>query len=59
MLQCDCTCKRLGFALCRVELGRAYHKLGRKEEAWRELEAAVLLDVEDINAHLQKVQYKA
>ncbi len=40
---------------CRVELGRAYHKLGRKEEAWRELEAAVILDVEDINAHLQKV----
>lgn len=40
---------------CRVELGRAYHKLGRRQEAWRELEAAVLLDVEDINAHLQKV----
>jgi len=38
-----------------VELGRAYHKLGRRQEAWRELEAAVLLDVEDINAHLQKV----
>lgn len=42
----------------RVELGRAYHKLGRKEEAWRELEAAILLDVEDINAHLQKVNIK-
>ena len=39
----------------RVELGRAYHKLGRREDAWRELEAAVTLDVEDINAHLQKV----
>ena len=40
----------------RVELGRAYHKLGRHEEAWRELEAAMVLDVEDINAHLQRVR---
>lgn len=39
----------------RVELGRAYHKLGKRQEAWRELEAAVLLDQEDINAYLQKV----
>lgn len=40
----------------RVELGRALHKLGRRQEAWVELEAAVKLDVEDINAHLQKVR---
>ena len=40
---------------CRVELGRAYHKLGKREAAWRELEAAILLDQEDINAYLQKV----
>lgn len=39
----------------RVELGRALHKLGKRKEAWQELEAAVKLDVEDINAHLQKV----
>ena len=46
---------RYGVNFDRVELGRAYHKLGRRQEAWRELEAAVHLDVEDINAHLQKV----
>ncbi|KAK9814776.1 hypothetical protein WJX72_011282 [[Myrmecia] bisecta] len=37
-----------------VELGRCHAKLGNKEEARRELELALLLDVEDINSRLQK-----
>lgn len=52
-LSCDLKCAVM--CLHRVELGRAYHKLGKREDAWRELEAAILLDQEDINAHLQKV----
>lgn len=38
----------------RVELGRTLDRLGRKEQARRELEAALDLDVEDINAYLQR-----
>ena len=38
-----------------MELGRAYAKLGRKQEALQELEEAIRLPVEDINAHLQKI----
>jgi tetratricopeptide (TPR) repeat protein len=38
----------------RVELGRTYLRLGRKAEALRELQASVALDVEDVNASLQK-----
>ena len=38
---------------CRVELGRVYAKLGRDEEAEKELQLAETLPVEDINAFLQ------
>jgi hypothetical protein len=38
-----------------VELGRTLWRLGDKDRALTELEAAMDLDVEDINAHLQKV----
>jgi hypothetical protein len=38
-----------------VEIGRSLVRLGEKERALEELEHAVTLDVEDINAHLQKV----
>ena len=40
---------------CRVELGRALAKMGQKEAALQELEQAVTMEEEDINAHLQKV----
>lgn len=40
---------------CRVELGRALAKMGEKEAALKELEQAMGMEVEDINAHLQKV----
>ena len=43
--------------LCRVELGRALAKMGQKEAALQELEQAVTMEEEDINAHLQKVHY--
>ena len=47
---------RLKAALpCRVELGRALAKMGQKEAALQELEQAVTMEEEDINAHLQKV----
>ncbi|CAL5220003.1 g1948 [Coccomyxa viridis] len=39
----------------RVELGRALAKLGQKEAALQELEQAVTMEEEDINAHLQKI----
>ena len=42
---CDCP---------RVELGRTLWRLGDKQSALAELESAMSLDVEDINAHLQK-----
>ena len=38
-----------------MEIGRSLVRLGEKERALEELEHAVTLDVEDINAHLQKV----
>lgn len=38
----------------RVELGRTYLRLGRKQEALRELAASMELDVDDINAQLEK-----
>lgn len=38
----------------RVELGRVHAKLGNKQEALRQLELALTLEVEDINAYLQK-----
>lgn len=38
----------------RVELGRTLDRLGRKEQARQELEAALELDVEDINAFCQR-----
>ena len=38
-----------------MELGRTLWRLGDKDRALTELEAAMALDVEDINAHLQKV----
>jgi len=40
----------------RVELGRALAKLGQKEAAVKELEQAMTMEEEDINAHLQKVR---
>jgi len=43
-----------GKLIHRVELGRVYLKLGRKQDALRELATSVQLDVEDINAQLQK-----
>ncbi|BDA42221.1 probable regulator of microtubule dynamics protein 3 [Coccomyxa sp. Obi] len=39
----------------RVEIGRSLARMGERERALEELEHAVTLDVEDINAHLQKV----
>ena len=39
-----------------MELGRALAKLGQREAALKELEQALTMDVEDINAHLQKVK---
>ena len=41
---------------CRVELGRAYKRLGQHAHARQELEAALSMEVEDINAHLQKAR---
>lgn len=41
---------------CRVELGRAYKRLGQHARARQELEAALSMEVEDINAHLQKAR---
>ncbi len=41
--------------LCRVEIGRSLARMGERERALEELEHAVTLEVEDINAHLQKV----
>jgi hypothetical protein len=38
-----------------VEVGRSLAKMGERERALQELEHAITLDVEDINAHLQKV----
>ncbi len=46
-------CRAAGYLIHRVELGRAYVKLGRQQDAARELEAAVDMDVPDINAVLQ------
>ncbi len=46
---------RLIRVACRVEIGRSLARMGEKEQALHELEHAVTLDVEDINAHLQKV----
>ena len=43
----------------RVELGRAYRKLGQAARAAAELEAALRLEVEDINAHLSKARAAA
>ena len=43
----------------RVELGRVYAKLGREEEAERELRLAKTLPVEDINAYLQLLDGQA
>lgn len=40
--------------MCRVEVGRSLAKMGMKAEALEELNAAVQLPVEDINAYLQK-----
>ena len=40
----------------RVELGRTLWRLGDKRSALAELESAMDLDVEDINAHLQKAR---
>lgn len=45
---------RLRVLLRRVELGRVHAKLGNREEAIRQLELAMTLDVEDINAWLQR-----
>lgn len=38
----------------RVELARAYTKLGRKEQAVEELQRAMEMEIEDINAQLQR-----
>ncbi|KAL3158803.1 hypothetical protein ABBQ32_011530 [Trebouxia sp. C0010 RCD-2024] len=38
----------------RVELGRTLHRLGKKEQARTELEAAVQMEIEDINAYCQR-----
>lgn len=38
----------------RVELGRSLARAGRFAEAERQLEAALALEVEDVNAHLQR-----
>ena len=39
----------------RVELGRSLAKAGPLQEAEQQLEAALALEVEDVNAHLQRV----
>ncbi len=39
-----------------MELGRTLWRLGDKHSALAELESAMDLDVEDINAHLQKAR---
>ncbi|CAK0770004.1 hypothetical protein CVIRNUC_003724 [Coccomyxa viridis] len=44
-----------GRMIHKVELGRALAKLGQREAALKELEQALTMDVEDINAHLQKI----
>lgn len=38
----------------RVELGRTLLRLGRKQEAYGQLTTSVALDIEDVNAKLQK-----
>jgi hypothetical protein len=43
----------------RVELGRVLLKVGRRAEGFAELSAAVRLEVEDINAALQKEDAEA
>ncbi|PNW88317.1 hypothetical protein CHLRE_01g024050v5 [Chlamydomonas reinhardtii] len=45
---------RPDYLIHRVELGRTYVKLGQPQEAAKELETALELDVPDINALLQK-----
>ncbi|PNH08877.1 hypothetical protein TSOC_004526, partial [Tetrabaena socialis] len=45
---------RPDYLIHRVELGRTYAKMGQREAARAQLEAAVELDVPDINAFLQK-----
>ena len=47
---------RPDYLIHRVELGRTYVKLGQPQEAAKELETALELDVPDINALLQKVR---
>jgi tetratricopeptide (TPR) repeat protein len=53
----DCFCSAALLAperlIHRVEMARAFSKLGRKEEAVQQLQRALVMDVEDINAHLQ------
>lgn len=39
---------------CRVELGRTHLRLGHKRDAYQHLLASMELEVEDINAKLQK-----
>jgi hypothetical protein len=48
-----------GSLIHRVELGRVYLKLGRRQEAYTELARSVTLDVGDINAKLQKADAQA
>lgn len=39
---------------CRVELGRSLLRMGQKREAYEQLTASMSMEVEDINAQLQK-----
>ncbi|GBF98259.1 hypothetical protein Rsub_10922 [Raphidocelis subcapitata] len=48
-----------GRLIHRVELGRTYLRLGRKAEALRELQAGVELEVEDVNAALERDEAEA
>jgi hypothetical protein len=39
---------------CRVELGRTHLRLGHKREAYEHLSASMGMEVEDVNAKLQR-----
>jgi hypothetical protein len=44
----------LAVVVCRVELGRTHLRLGHKRDAYAHLLASMDLEVEDVNAKLQK-----
>lgn len=40
--------------MCRAEVGRTLFRLGRKAEAYHHLVASLSMEVDDVNARLQK-----